>query len=151
VNHSSIRGARPTLDELMRDAGLLILRAAAGGTMLLAHGLPKLLGWSERAATFADPLGVGSSLSLALAIFAEVFCAAAILLGLATRFAAGALAFTMLIAFAVVHGDDPFSKRELALMFGTPCFVLVLTGPGRFSVDQLIFGARSKGSLKLDV
>jgi putative oxidoreductase len=151
MNLSSMREAPPTPKELMRDAGLLLLRATIGGTMLLAHGLPKLLAYSEKAATFPDPLGVGSGLSLALSVFAEVFCAAAILLGIVTRFAAGALAVTMLVAFTLVHAGDPFGDRELAMMYGAPALVLMLTGAGRFSLDRLTFGGRTRGSLKLDV
>ena len=137
--------------ELARDAGLLILRASIGGVMVFAHGMPKLLGYAEKSAQFPDPLGVGSSISLVLTIFAEVFCATAILLGLATRFTAGVLAFTMLIAFFVVHGGDPFSDRELALAYALASSVLILTGPGRFSLDRVLFGGRSRGALKLDV
>jgi putative oxidoreductase len=151
MSTSSIRQAPATPKDLLRDGGLLVLRMTIGGTMLLAHGLPKLTAWSEKSATFPDPLGVGSSVSLALTIFGEVFCAAAILFGLGTRFAAAALAFTMLIAFFVIHGDDPFGKRELAMMYGAPCIALILMGAGRFSLDRLLFAGRGRGSLKLDV
>ena len=61
------------------------------------------------------------------------------------------LAFSMLVAFFIVHGGDPFRDQELAMMYAAPCLVLLLTGAGRFSLDHLIFGARSRGSLKLDV
>lgn len=151
MNLSGLRAARPTVKEQLGDAGLLLLRVAAGGTMLLAHGLPKLASYAEKAETFSDPLGVGSGLSLVLAIFGEVVCAAALLLGIATRFAAASLAFTMLVAFFLVHGDDPFARKELALMYAAPCLTLLLTGAGRFSLDQLLFTGRSRGSLKLDV
>jgi putative oxidoreductase len=151
MNLSSIREAPPSPKDLLRDAGLLLLRATIGGTLLLAHGMPKLLGWGEKSASFPDPLGIGNTASLALAVFGEVFCAAAVLFGLATRAAAGVVFITMLVAFAVVHSGDPFQKRELAMMYGAPCVVLILTGAGRFSLDQLLFGGRARGSLKLDV
>jgi putative oxidoreductase len=41
----------------------------------------------------------------------------------------------MLVAAFVVHGDDPWSKKELALLYAIPFLTLGLTGPGRFSID----------------
>jgi putative oxidoreductase len=137
--------------ERARDAGLLILRLLVGGTMLFGHGLPKLLNWSERVANFPDPLGVGSTVSLALAIFGEVLCAAAVLVGLATRYASAVVIINMLVAFFVVLSGEPFAKRELAMMFGIGFLVLVLTGAGKFSMDQILFAGKPRASLKLDV
>ena len=53
--------------------GLLILRVLVGITML-THGLAKLTSFSELSATFPDPIGLGSTLSLILIIGAEVGC-----------------------------------------------------------------------------
>jgi putative oxidoreductase len=49
----------------------------------------------------------------------------------------------MLVAAFIVHGDDPFQKKELALLFLTPFLALLLAGPGRFSLDAVI-GRRLK-------
>lgn len=129
---------RPTLFRFDLDTGLLLLRVGTGA-LLLSHGIPKLLNFSERAGVFADPLGVGSELSLALAIFAEVFCSLAVILGFMTRFAAFPVVFTMLVITLIVHGDDPWSKKEFALLFAVPFLTLLLTGPGRFSLDHVLF------------
>ena len=40
--------------------GLLLLRLGAGGLLLYGHGWAKLMHYSERAAHFPDPLGIGS-------------------------------------------------------------------------------------------
>lgn len=119
----------------LRDAGLLLLRLAAGGLMAGAHGWPKLAGWAEKAERFSDPLGVGSTTSLALAIFAELFCAIAVMVGAATRVAAVPVVFTMLVAALVVHADDPFARKEFTLVYALPFLTLALTGPGAYSVD----------------
>ncbi len=118
-----------------RDVGLLFLRVGAGLLMLTQHGWGKLLGYPEKAATWADPIGVGSEASLALAILAEVLCAAFIVVGLATRGAAIPLVITMLVAAFIVHWDDPFQKKEFALLFLIPFVTLILTGAGRYSID----------------
>lgn len=118
------------------DLSLLVLRIGFGGVMLLAHGLPKLMSYSERSATFADPIGMGPAVSLSLAIGAEVFCALAVIFGLFTRLAAVPLAFTMFVASVIVHADDPWQKKELAVMYFIAYLALIIAGPGRFSLDS---------------
>lgn len=115
--------------------GLLLLRLAAGGSMIVFHGWDKLLGFSEMKDSFPDPLGIGTSLSLGAAVGAEVGCAALLVLGLATRVAALPLAFTMGVAAFVVHADDPWAKKELALVYLAMSLALVFTGAGRLSID----------------
>lgn len=118
------------------DLGLLILRIGTGA-LLLTHGWPKLMNYSSRASKFSDPFGLGSEASLVMAIFAEVFCSALIILGLYTRLALIPLLITMLTIVLIVHGSDPFQKKELALLFLIPFLTLFLTGPGRFSIDGM--------------
>ncbi|MEM6278106.1 MAG: DoxX family protein [Verrucomicrobiota bacterium] len=119
----------------MSSFGLLILRLFTGGCMLLAHGWGKLAKFGELSGKFPDPIGIGSAPSLALAVFAEVFCAIAIMIGLFTRAAAIPLLITMLVAAFVVHGADPFQKKEFALLYAAPFLMLILTGAGAYSVD----------------
>jgi putative oxidoreductase len=125
-------------NELWNDIGLLNLRIFVGGFMLVAHGWGKLAGFGELAGKFPDPIGVGSTLSLALAVFAEVLCALLIMIGLGTRFAAVPLLITMLVAAFIVHADDPWGKKEFALLYAIPFLTLIFTGGGRFAVERLI-------------
>jgi len=120
---------------LMRDLGLLVLRLTSGLFMAYGHGYGKMMAFNERSASFPDPLGLGSPTSMVLAIFGELVCAVLLALGLFTRAAAVPAAITMLVAAFVVHADDPFKKKELALMYLSAYSVLLLTGPGRFSLD----------------
>jgi putative oxidoreductase len=48
----------------------------------------------------------------------------------------------MCVAAFVIHGSDPFSGKELALMYLVPFLTLVFTGAGRFSLDQLFSGEK---------
>ena len=119
------------------DLGLLILRLGFGGMLLLSHGVSKLTRFSQLSATFPDPLHVGSTFSLTLTVFAEVVCAVLVMLGLATRLAAVPPAITMMVAAGVIHAADPFSKKEFPILFFLAFVVIALTGPGRFSLDQM--------------
>ncbi len=119
------------------DLGLLLLRLATGGTMFMAHGLGKLQGFSQGAGMFPDPLGMGSTVTMAVAIFSEVACAILVAVGLSTRLATLPLIGTMLTAFSVVHASDPWKVKELAFLYLCGYSVIFLTGPGSFSLDGL--------------
>lgn len=123
----------------MEHLGLLILRVAAGGIMLFSHGWGKMMKFGELSTSFPDPIGVGSAISLSLTVFSEVFCAVALIIGLGTRFVSVPLLITMLVAAFVIHAEDPFAKKEMALLFATMYATLILTGGGKFSIDRLIF------------
>lgn len=132
----------PARRALLTDAGLLVMRLAIGGFMAFGHGWGKLVGFAEKSATFPDPLHLGSSaVSLALVVFAEVACSLLLVAGLFTRLAAIPLAFTMMVAAFVIHGSDPFATKEKALLFLIAYLMLLLTGPGRWSLDHLLVGS----------
>ncbi len=122
----------------LQNLALLVLRLGFGGTMMLAHGWSKLQTFNENSATFPDPLGVGSVVSLILTVFSEFFCALLVCVGLGTRFAASVLAFTMVVAFFKIHADDPFMKKELAWMYLMGFLPLIAFGSGRFGVDSFV-------------
>lgn len=124
----------------MSDSGLFILRVWLGFSMIALHGWGKFADYSVMSGKFPDPLGVGSALSLQLAIFAEVVCAVFLILGLASRFSSAILAFTMAVAFFAVHGGALSGERsgELAFIYLAGFVALFLAGPGRFSIDHLV-------------
>lgn len=115
---------------------LLLLRVGISAFML-THGLAKLGKFSQPGPVeFGDPLHVGPTASLGLAVFAEVVCSVLLILGLATRLATIPLIITMVVAVLVVHQADSFGDKELALLYLLAYVVLFLTGPGKYSVDQ---------------
>jgi len=124
------------------DLALLVLRLWIGLSMLFLHGLAKLTHFSEKAAQFPDPIGGGSKLSLALAVFVEVFCSALLVLGLFTRFAALFGVVMLSVAFVVVHNAAVSGAKsgELALIYLAAYVFLFLTGPGRWALDQRLAG-----------
>ncbi|MFT4536355.1 MAG: putative oxidoreductase [Saprospiraceae bacterium] len=114
----------------------LILRIGFGGFML-THGIPKLMKLVEGGEIqFADPIGLGVTFSLILTVFAEVICAGLILIGFKTKWATFPLIITMLVAAFVVHADDPFGKKEFALLYAVGFVAISLLGAGKYSIDR---------------
>ncbi|MGE5175208.1 MAG: DoxX family protein [Hyphomicrobiales bacterium] len=124
--------------DTVRSLGLLVLRVGVAGLLLSGHGWSKLMHFSQRAATFSDPIGLGPQLGFTLVVFAEVFCSAGIILGLCTRLATIPQIIFFCVAAFVQHGHDPWSKRELPMLFLVPVVTLLITGAGRYSLDALI-------------
>jgi putative oxidoreductase len=121
----------------LQDLGLLAIRLLSGG-MMLTHGIPKfdrLFG--EGPVKFADPFGLGPEISLGMVLFAEVGCSLLVMLGFKTRWATLPLLFTMLMASFYAHAADPFSDKELSLLFFTLFLSILISGGGRFSLDHI--------------
>ena len=108
------------------------------GSLLMMHGIQKLTHFSEMSASFPDPLGVGSHVSLGLAIFGELFCSLGFILGVLYRLAMIPMIFTMCVAFFVIHGGDPFATKELAFVYLAVFVLMYIAGPGKFAFDRII-------------
>ncbi|HVI49116.1 MAG TPA: DoxX family protein [Chitinophaga sp.] len=120
---------------------MLVLRLVFGGLILL-HGWPKLINFAAKMNSFPDPLGVGHKISLGMTVFAEVFCAIFIMIGLMTRLATVPLIICMCVILFMVHAKDTaalnFDKIELPVMYLTGFIVLLFTGPGKVSIDGVL-------------
>ncbi|TCC99245.1 DoxX family protein [Pedobacter hiemivivus] len=117
---------------------LLVLRVGIASFMIV-HGYQKL-GWLMAGGEiqFGDPIGVGMAASLYLTVFAEFFCSIFLLLGLGTRLATIPLIITMIVAVFIVHGPDGFDKKEIGLLYLLVYVFLLVSGPGKYSIDHII-------------
>ncbi len=127
-----------SLNDKGLSAALLLLRAGIS-IMIMTHGWAKIQSFEAFSQGFPDPIGLGSELSLILAIGAEFFAAIFVIAGLLTRLALIPMAFTMIIAAFVTHAADPFQVREMALLYLLVFVALFLLGPGKYSLDNLLF------------
>jgi putative oxidoreductase len=122
------------------DLALLILRIALCAVML-AHGLPKVTGFSGTAGFFAS-VGIPlPTVAAAFAALAETVGAVLILLGIAVDIAGLALAIDMVgaIVFAKLKGGFTGEGNfQFEFILLAVALALALAGPGRFAV-----GARS--------
>lgn len=119
------------------DLALLVLRLWFGGAMAFLHGWDKVMNYSKYRSQFIDFLGLGQSVSLGLAVFAELVCAVLLVLGLFTRFAALVLSINMFVAFWIAHGHRLTGEQngEMAFLFLGVFLTLFVAGGGKFSVD----------------
>jgi putative oxidoreductase len=125
------------------DSAVLVLRIAIAALMLV-HGIPKMgMLFSSGEILFPGMFGLSPALSLTLTVFAEVICSVFVLTGFGTRLAVIPLIITMLVAILVVHANDPFTNKELAVHYLFTYVVLLITGSGKYSLDYLL---QSKGS-----
>jgi putative oxidoreductase len=126
--------------------GLLLLRLVAGLAFMF-HGWGKIqqpFGWAG-----ADS-GIPAVLQ-ALAALSEFGGGLAWMLGLLTPVASLGIACTMAWAVrlhALVRGDPfvpqgPGGSYELASIFFCLAVLFLLAGPGRFSLDRVLFGEKS--------
>ena len=120
------------------SVSLLLLRIIVG-ILMLTHGYGKLLMlFGDEPIQFADPIGIGVTASLVLAVLAEFVGSIFLIFGFATRFAAIPLLFTMLVAALIVHTNDAFAFKELPFLYATIYLVIAITGAGKYSVDSFI-------------
>lgn len=123
---------------LLQNVFLLLVRVAVSFAML-SHGFPKLQMLLEGGdIQFYNFLGLNSTISLTLTIFAEFVCSIFIILGLFTRWATFFLIFTMAFAAFIYHSGDPFYKKELSILYLCVYLLLFVFQAGKFSIDSMI-------------
>ena len=119
----------------LTNLALLVLRLGASG-MLLTHGIPKIQRLFSSPVEFPDPLGVGATTSLILALIGEVVGPLLVLIGYKTKLAAIPTIILMVVALLMIHLNDPFVTKEKAVLYLLLFTVIFLAGPGKYSVDR---------------
>lgn len=128
------------------DVAILILRVSIGALMLV-HGLPKMASlFSAEPVQFPAVFGLSPELALGLTVFSEVFCSILILVGFGTRLAAIPLIITMMVAAFYIHIADPFVQQEMSLHYLLAYVLLLVSGSGRYSVDNILQRRQLSGS-----
>jgi len=132
---------------MYKHIAILILRIGTGA-LLLPHGIGKINRLSSFPdINFSDPIGLGPAVSLLLTLFAEVLCAALVIIGYKTRLAVVPLLILFLVIAFVVHGQGPWAKQELALLYFSGFTALYFLGSGKFSIDYLLKKNKSDGDV----
>lgn len=113
----------------------LLLRIGFGGLML-THGIPKLLKMLSGDFSFGDPIGIGATATLILAVVCEVLFPILVIIGFKTRLSAIPVIITMAIAAFIVHAADPFGRKEMAILYLVGFTTIALLGAGKYSIDK---------------
>ncbi|UOG76975.1 DoxX family protein [Hymenobacter tibetensis] len=131
------------------DFGLLLIRVGIG-IMFTIHGYPKLIGGPEK---WLELGGVMKLLGIDFAPVAWGFLAAVaeavggqlLALGLFFRLTCVLLLVTMIVATCMhVLSGDAFNAYSHPLESAFLFLGLAFAGPGRYSLDQLLFPARRR-------
>ena len=124
--------------------GLLLLRLALASVMIV-HGAQKLFGafggsGLTGTARYFGSLGIPAPEGVVWAVsIAEFGGGILLLIGLFTSVAAAAIAVVMAGAIAIAHWPNGFTGEggyEFPMMNLAVAVALVLTGPGRYSLDE---------------
>lgn len=119
------------------NTAMLVLRLGLG-ILMIHHGYDKLVHFGKYEAQFMNFMGIGQTMSLALVVFAEFFCSLFLILGLFTRLATIPLIITMCVALFKAHNAEVFGDGQMSALYLTGYIALLLTGPGKVSVDGMI-------------
>ncbi len=114
---------------------ILFLARVGFGTMFLTHGLQKMANFSALSNSFPGVMGMGSKLSLCMAIFAEVFCTLGFITGFLYRLSMIPMIVTMIVAVFTIHANDPLATKELAILYLMIFIIMYIAGPGAIAVD----------------
>ena len=123
-----------------KDTALLILRVITG-TVLIHHGYEKLANIENFADAFVRPLHLPFPIFLSyIAAFSEIGGSWLLIIGLATRFGAIAIVGTISVAIyhALITAGFNIFLLELLLLYFASSIAIALTGPGNFSIDEVI-------------
>jgi putative oxidoreductase len=123
------------------ETGLLLFRLLAGFALLRVHGWEKVAYYEAELRSIPDPFGLGGGVNVAIAIFSDVFCALLVMLGLFTRLASLPILGTTLVGLLFVHINDPWHGRDVPLVYSIMFLVILLLGPGKYSLDGALSNA----------
>ena len=124
----------------LENFGLLALRVITG-SLLIHHGYEKLAGIDNFADAFVRPLHLPFPVTLSyVAAFSEIIGSWLLITGLLTRLGAVAVVGTISVAIyhAVLTAGFNIYLLELLGLYFAAALAVICTGPGLFSIDELI-------------
>lgn len=161
MGYSTLSFSKPR--PILSDTGFFILRVGVALSLFFRHGVEKLVGFQHMASFLQmDPLHIGVYPSLAFATLSDGICTLLVVFGLFTRAASliilvnlAVVLFVMQNVVGLVHWQTmrvmPQAARfapppgpgrehtELVVLYMSVFIFLLISGPGRLSLDHLLF------------
>jgi putative oxidoreductase len=103
---------------------------------MMTHGYTKLLNLFSANPSFENPIGIGELPTLIIAVIAEFIAPIFIIIGYKAKIFSTLPMVTMLVAIFIVHLNDPFKNKELALLYFVGFLIIFLMGPGKYSINK---------------
>lgn len=128
----------------LSNYGYTLFRVGIPALMLLhgTHKLEKLMAGGE--IKFLDFLGLGTEVSLALAVVGELVAPLFLIVGFKTRWASIPAIITMFVAAFVAHAGEPLDEREHSLLYMIAFIAIAMIGSGAQSLDAWFQKRKSK-------
>jgi putative oxidoreductase len=118
---------------------ILVFRVLLSWELFRVHGMKKFLKENGGKEIIPNPFNLPDKLNGLIAIFSDTVVPVLVILGLCTRLSVLPTIGVTAIGYFVVHKKDSLEIRDVPFMY-TICFLLLLlTGPGTISADNLIF------------
>lgn len=131
-------GVSPKRAQTLIGWGLLFMRVSVSLLLLHVHGLPKLMHWSVEVQRIEDPFGLGGTLTLGLAVFAEVICPVLLILGVWARLACLPILAVLAVAVLFVHPEWSLEQGQFAWLLMILFAGLAITGPGSLVMGKAL-------------
>ncbi|MEM6830427.1 MAG: DoxX family protein [Bacteroidota bacterium] len=125
-------------DQKRLSAIILGFRVLIAFAMIRTHGWKKVVDFEGTVQHIPDPFGMGGLASTYISIIVNVGLAGLVAIGLFTRASAIGILSLTLSGFFLVHFNDPWPVKDVPLMYSLAYTLILLVGPGQYSIDHLI-------------
>jgi putative oxidoreductase len=120
------------------NVSLLVFRILLSVELMVVHGLKKISIGATEAEHVPNPLHFPDAFNQAFAITANLIFPVFIILGLFTRLAILPVIAVTLTGYFVVHWHDSLLQKDTPFMYSLSYLLLLVLGPGKYSVDYLL-------------
>ena len=140
-NQSFFDKLRSPFPQFLRwDGAMLFFRVAVSTSLIYIHGISKVADFDGLVAKIPDPLGIGTTMTAAAAVLGDFIAPLFVIFGLFTRFALIPMLGVTLVALFFVHASDPWTVKDVPLMYTLAYLLIFFMGPGKYSLDYRLTG-----------
>ncbi|KIC95022.1 DoxX family protein [Flavihumibacter solisilvae] len=118
--------------------GLLVFRILLSLELIVVHGLKKVGLCGCEKEQIPNPLHFPEAFNNLFAIAANLVFPLFVIAGLFTRLTILPVLAVTLTGYFVLHWSDPLIIRDMPYMYSLSFLLLLVSGPGKYSIDNLI-------------